>query len=146
VSKDSKGAGRKPRTANKKPRRAAGAAAAKPSRSAAEPDKAGFEFPTGAFASLGKVFDLQRKVLRAGGAAARSAARHPASKLVTDGVTESVQGGLRKLEQVFDERVAAALARMGMPSPEALREACAVLTARGDTPPRRKRAKSPKGR
>jgi hypothetical protein len=142
VSKHSKTTGAKPRSAkprSTKPRRA--------SRSPVERENPGFEFSTGAFAeSLGKVFDLQRKVLRAGGAAARSAARHPASRLVKDGVAESMQGGLRKLEKVFDERVAAALARMGMPSPEALREACAVLAARGAKAPRGKRAKSSKGR
>jgi hypothetical protein len=80
-------------------------------------------------ASISRIFDLQRKVLRAGTAAARSAVDNPASKLVKDGVTESLQGGLRKLEQVFDERVASALDRMGMPSPEALREVCATVAA-----------------
>jgi hypothetical protein len=87
-------------------------------------------------ASISRLFDLQRKVLRAGSAAARNAVDNPASKLVKDGVTESLQGGLRKLEQVFDERVASALDRMGMPSPEALRDMCAKVDAL--TKPKRK--------
>jgi hypothetical protein len=87
-------------------------------------------FAAGPFgASISRIFDLQRKVLRAGSAAARTAVDNPASKLVKDGVTESLQGGLRKLEQVFDERVASALDRMGMPSPKALREMCAKVDA-----------------
>jgi hypothetical protein len=68
-------------------------------------------------------------VLRAGTAAARSAVDNPASQRVKDGVAESLQGGLRKLEQVFDERVAAALDRMGMPSAETLRDLCAKVEA-----------------
>src|SRR3984957_18801792 len=84
----------------------------------------------GAFGeSISKLFDLQRKMLRAGTAAARSAVDNPASQRVKDGVAESVQGGLRKLEQVFDERGASALDRMGMPSPEALRDLCAKVEA-----------------
>jgi hypothetical protein len=93
----------------------------------AEADNA---FAAGPFgASIGRIFDLQRKVLRAGSAAARTAVDNPASRLVKDGVTESLQGGLRKLEQVFDERVASALDRLGMPSPKALREMCAKVDA-----------------
>ena len=87
-------------------------------------------------ASISRLFDLQRKVLRAGSVAARNAVDNPASKLVKDGVTGSLQGGLRKLEQVFDERVASALDRMGMPSPEALRDMCAKVDAL--TKPKRK--------
>jgi Poly(hydroxyalcanoate) granule associated protein (phasin) len=91
----------------------------------------------GAFGeSMNKLFDLQRKMLRAGTAAARSAVDNPASQRVKDGVAESLQGGLRKLEQVFDERVAAALDRMGMPSAEKLSDLCAkvdALTAAGKT-------------
>ena len=88
-------------------------------------------------ASISRLFDLQRKVLRAGSAAARNAVDNPASKLVKDGVTESLQGGLRKLEQVFDERVASALDRMGMPSPEALRDMCAKVDALTKAPKRK---------
>lgn len=94
----------------------------------ARPDaeERGSGFAGGAFgASIDRFFDLQRKVLRAGTAAARSAVDNPA---------ESLQGGLRKLEQVFDERVAAALARMGMPSPEKLREVCATVEALSAAP------------
>jgi putative polyhydroxyalkanoate system protein len=80
-------------------------------------------------ASISKIFDFQRKMLEAGTAAARSAVDNPASQRVKDGVAESLQGGLRKLEQVFDERVAAALARMGMPSPEALHGLLAEVDA-----------------
>jgi Poly(hydroxyalcanoate) granule associated protein (phasin) len=88
------------------------------------------EFAAGPFgASLDRFFDLQRKVLRAGSAAARSAVDNPASKRVKDGVTDSLQGGLRKLEQVFDERVASALERLGMPSPKELREMRAAIDA-----------------
>jgi hypothetical protein len=88
-------------------------------------------------ASISRLFDLQRKVLRAGSAAARTAVDNPASKLVKDGVTESLQGGLRKLEQVFDQRVASALDRMGMPSPEALRDMCAKVDALTKAPKRK---------
>jgi hypothetical protein len=88
-------------------------------------------------ASISRLFDLQRKVLRAGSAAARNAVDNPASKLVKDGVTESLQGGLRKLERVFDERVASALDRMGMPSPEALRDMCAKVDALTKAPKRK---------
>ena len=103
------------------PRRAANKPANKQARStrartaAPEADDESTGGPFGA--SISRLFDLQRKVLRAGSAAARNAVDNPASKLVKDGVTESLQGGLRKLEQVFDERVASALDRMGMPSP-----------------------------
>ncbi len=37
-------------------------------------------------------------------------------------ITESLQGGLKKLEEVFDQRVLDSLARASMPSPEELRQ------------------------
>jgi Poly(hydroxyalcanoate) granule associated protein (phasin) len=132
--------------------------AAKSTRSSKRPRKARTRPPDGdradgegaagdgAFAdSLGRIFAFQRKVFNAGAAAARSAAEHPASKLVKDGMTDSVQSGLRKLESVFDDRVAAALVRMGMPSPEALRELIGKVDSLTSAP-RRKPAKSRKGR
>jgi hypothetical protein len=124
-------------------------AASDPSAAFAAPD---FGFPTGPFGeSIGRIFDLQRKVWKAGSAAARSAADNPASKLIKEGVADSVQGGLRKLEQVFDERVASALHRMAMPSPDALRALCDTVAklratvARLTAAPRARRSKSPKG-
>lgn len=71
---------------------------------------------------LSKMLAFQRSLLKASAGAAMSAVDNPASRLVTGGVTGSLQGGLKKLEEVFDERVAAALARMGMPSPALLQE------------------------
>jgi hypothetical protein len=78
---------------------------------------------------LSKLFNLQRNLLRAGAGAALSAVDNPASKFVTGGVTDSLQGGLKKLEEVFDQRVADALTRLGMPSPELLRELIARVDA-----------------
>jgi Poly(hydroxyalcanoate) granule associated protein (phasin) len=120
------------RPKKKRPKKSAGGARHRSRAANSNNDLAG-----GAFGeSISKLFDLQRKVLRAGTAAARSAVDNPASQRVKDGVAESLQGGLRKLEQVFDERVAAALDRMGMPSAEKLRDLCAkvdALTAAGKT-------------
>jgi Poly(hydroxyalcanoate) granule associated protein (phasin) len=103
-----------------------------PDRETASPSsssrKPGFDFTGSTLgASIGRFVDLQRKVLRVGTAAARSAVDNPASRRVKHGVTESLEGGLRKLEQVFDERVASALSRMGMPPPAALRDLCATV-------------------
>jgi hypothetical protein len=103
-------------------RSARGASSARPD---AHEDMSGGPFG----ASITRILDLQRKVMRAGSAAARSAVDNPASKLVKDGVSESLQGGLRKLEHVFDERVAAALERLGMPSAEDLRDLLAKVEA-----------------
>ena len=111
------------------------ARSARARRAAPEADNESTGGPFGA--SIGRLFDLQRRVLRAGSAAARTAVDNPASQLVKDGVTESLQGGLRKLEQVFDERVASALDRMGMPSPEALRDMCAKVDALTKAPKRK---------
>jgi len=90
-----------------------------------------------------KLFNLQRKLLRAGADAALSAVDNPASRRVKEGVTESLQGGLRKLEEVFDQRVAAALNRLGMPSPGLLNELIqrvdALTAATSVTAKRRKR-------
>jgi hypothetical protein len=113
------------RPKKKRPKKSAGGARRRSRAANSNNDLAG-----GAFGeSISKLFDLQRKVLRAGTAAARSAVDNPASQRVKDGVAESLQGGLRKLEQVFDERVAAALDRMGMPSAETLRDLCAKVEA-----------------
>ncbi len=37
-------------------------------------------------------------------------------------ITESLQGGLKKLEEVFDQRVLDSLARAAMPTPEEIRQ------------------------
>jgi hypothetical protein len=76
-----------------------------------------------------KMFNFQRKLLRAGAGVALSAVDNPASQLVKNSVTESLQGGVKKLEEVFDERVAAALERMGMPSAELLHALIAKVAA-----------------
>jgi hypothetical protein len=119
----------------KRPKKSAGGARRTPKRKAGREKRSraansNDDLAGGAFGeSISKLFDLQRKVLRAGTAAARSAVDNPASQRVKDGVAESLQGGLRKLEQVFDERVAAALDRIGMPSAETLRDLCAKVEA-----------------
>jgi hypothetical protein len=69
-----------------------------------------------------QMLDFPRRLLSVGADAARSAVTNPASKFVKDHVSESWEDGLRKLESVFDERVAAALTRMGMPSAQELRK------------------------
>jgi hypothetical protein len=72
---------------------------------------------------LMQMLHVQRKLLSAGidslSHDATAAAGRPQSKGV---VTGPLQDGFRKLEQVFDDRVAAALQRLGMPSAETLRE------------------------
>jgi hypothetical protein len=40
----------------------------------------------------------------------------------TASIAESLQGGLRKLEDVFDQRVLSSLSHAGMPSPAEIRE------------------------
>jgi hypothetical protein len=57
------------------------------------------------------------------------------------GVTGQLQDGFRRLEQVFDDRVAAALHRIGMPSAETLRELIARVDRLSvpEKPPRRRR-------
>jgi len=68
-----------------------------------------------------QMLHVQRKLLSAGiDSLSHDAtlAGRPHSK----GVTGPLQDGFRKLEQVFDDRVAAALQRLGMPSAETLRE------------------------
>jgi len=70
---------------------------------------------------LMQMLHVQRKLLSAGIDSLShdsTAAGKPHSK----GVTGPLQDGFRKLEQVFDDRVAAALQRLGMPSAETLRE------------------------
>ena len=70
---------------------------------------------------LMQMLQVQRKLLSAGIDSLShdaTAAGRPQMK----GVTGPLQDGFRKLEQVFDDRVAAALQRIGMPSAETLRE------------------------
>src|SRR5262245_1733136 len=89
---------------------------------------------------LTQMLQMQRKLVSAG-IDSLSPEAMAAGRAHMKGVTAPLQDGFRKLEQVFDDRVAAALQRIGMPSAETLRE----LIERVDRlspparPPRRKR-------
>ena len=69
---------------------------------------------------LMQMLHVQRKLLSAGIDSLSSEAM-AAGRPQMKGVTGPLQDGIRKLEQVFDDRVAAALQRIGMPSAETLR-------------------------
>ena len=66
---------------------------------------------------LMQMLQMQRKLLSAG-----MESLPPEAMAAAKGVTGPLHDGFRKLEQVFDDRVAAALQRIGMPSAETLRE------------------------
>jgi hypothetical protein len=68
-----------------------------------------------------QMLHVQRKLLSAG-IDSLSHDATAAGRSHSKGVTGPLQDGFRKLEQVFDDRVAAALQRLGMPSAETLRE------------------------
>jgi hypothetical protein len=67
------------------------------------------------------MLQAQRKLLSAG-IDSLSTDAMAAGRPHMKSVTGPLQDGFRKLEQVFDDRVAAALQRIGMPSAETLRE------------------------
>ncbi|MET0165179.1 MAG: phasin family protein, partial [Vicinamibacterales bacterium] len=68
---------------------------------------------------LMQILQAQRKLLSAG---IDSLSHDTAGRPHVKGVPGPLQDGFRRLEQVFDDRVAAALQRIGMPSAETLRE------------------------
>ena len=61
----------------------------------------------------------QRKLLSAG-LSAISRGSKSVAPMGTTAIAESLQGGLKKLEEVFDHRVLNSLASAGMPSPAEL--------------------------
>jgi hypothetical protein len=65
-----------------------------------------------------QLLGAQRKLWKAG-VDALSASKMGGS---TASIAESLQGGLRKLEDVFDQRVLTSLSHAGMPSPAEIRQ------------------------
>ena len=70
-----------------------------------------------------QILGAQRKLWNAG-VTALSRGTKAASPMGTAAIAESFHGGLKKLEEVFDQRVLASLANAGMPSP---RELCELV-------------------
>jgi hypothetical protein len=70
-----------------------------------------------------QILGAQRKLWNAG-VTALYRGRKAASPIGTAAIAESFQGGLKKLEGVFDQRVLNSLANAGMPSP---RELCELV-------------------
>jgi hypothetical protein len=68
-----------------------------------------------------QVFDAPRSVWDAGLSVLSRGSKMVTSPGAAGTITESLQGGLRKLEEVFDQRVLDSLTRASMPSPEELR-------------------------
>ena len=68
------------------------------------------------------VLDLQRNLWSAGLKALSRGGKLAASSSGATRITESLQGGLKKLEEVFDQRVLDSLVRACMPSPRELRD------------------------
>lgn len=73
--------------------------------------------PDGVAAHL---MDAQRKLWQTGASAITRGAKLSES-IRPAAFAESLQGGIRKLEEVFDQRVLNALSNAGMPSPEEIR-------------------------
>lgn len=69
-----------------------------------------------------EVLDLQRNLWTAGLKVLSRGGKLAASSSGATRITESLQGGLKKLEAVFDQRVLDSLARAFMPSPRELRD------------------------
>jgi hypothetical protein len=68
------------------------------------------------------MLDMQRNLWKAGLSVLSRGSQLAASSSGATKITESLQGGLKKLEEVFDQRVLDALARASMPSPREMRE------------------------
>ena len=68
------------------------------------------------------VLDLQRNLWTAGLKVLSRGGKLAASSSGATRITESLQGGLKKLEEVFDQRVLDSLARAFMPTPRELRD------------------------
>jgi hypothetical protein len=84
---------------------------------AAHPEGAGF----GAGVAAG-MLDVQRNLWKTGLSVLSRGSQLAAASSGATKLTESLQGGLKKLEDVFDQRVRDALRRAGMPSPREMRE------------------------
>jgi hypothetical protein len=68
-----------------------------------------------------QVFDAPRSVWDAGLSVLSRGSKMVTSPGGAGTITESLQGGLRKLEEVFDQRVLDSLSRASMPTPKELR-------------------------
>ncbi|MET0659869.1 MAG: phasin family protein [Steroidobacteraceae bacterium] len=68
-----------------------------------------------------QIMDAQRKLWEVG-ASALARSSKLGGPISPGALAESLQGGMRKLEEVFDQRVLNSLAHAGMPSPEELRD------------------------
>jgi Poly(hydroxyalcanoate) granule associated protein (phasin) len=68
-----------------------------------------------------QILGAQRKLWNAG-VSALARGRKAAVPMPTAAIAESLQGGLKKLEEVFDQRVLGSLAHAGMPSPKEMCE------------------------
>jgi hypothetical protein len=68
-----------------------------------------------------QIFGAQRKLWSAG-VTALSRSGKIAGPMGGTAIAESLQGGLKKLEEVFDQRVLSSLAHAGMPSPNEIRQ------------------------
>ena len=102
--------GRRNRTggsnAKPKPRKAAGGSAAPRTRRGV----------------AAQMFDAPRSMWDAGLSVLSRGSKLVASPVAAGAITESLQGGLRKLEEVFDQRVLDSLARASMPTAKQLHE------------------------
>jgi len=109
MSRKNARSGRRKRTggsnAKPKPRKAAGVSAAPPRRGVAA-----------------QMFDAPRSMWDAGLSVLSRGSKLVASPVAAGAITESLQGGLRKLEEVFDQRVLDSLARASMPTAKQLHE------------------------
>jgi hypothetical protein len=68
------------------------------------------------------MLDVQRNLWKAGLSALSRGSQFAASSSGATKITASLQGRLKKLEEVFDQRVLDSLARASMPSPREMRE------------------------
>jgi hypothetical protein len=69
-----------------------------------------------------QMLDVQRNLWKAGFDALSRGGKLAASSTGAARIAGSLQGGLKKLEEVFDQRVIDSLARAAMPSPGELRD------------------------
>ncbi|MET0985295.1 MAG: phasin family protein [Steroidobacteraceae bacterium] len=68
-----------------------------------------------------QIMDAQRKLWEVG-ASALARGSKLGGPISPGALAESLQGGMKKLEEVFDQRVLNSLSHAGMPSPQELRE------------------------
>jgi hypothetical protein len=79
-------------------------------------------------AAPGGMFDVQRKLWKTGLSVLSRGSQLASASGGASKLTESLQDGLKKLEEVFDQRVHDALRRIGIPTEQELRELRARLT------------------